>query len=599
MWRRALVSKPGLFYSKERYILLISKHTIVCFALTKLYSNIMIDFPWFKHYPKDVSHEIKLYDYNSINELFELSCNKYSDRVAFENMGVTLTYKELGELSRDFAAYLQDGLGLKKGERIAIQMPNLLQFPIAFFGALRAGLIVVNTNPLYTPREMEHQFKDAEISAIVIVANFASNLEKVLQQIDIKHIIITQLGDRLGLVKGPLINFVVKRIKKMVPNYHISKAISFNNTLQKGKVMKYIKPAITNTDVAVLQYTGGTTGISKGAKLSHGNIVAHNSMITQWFKSYMNPDGSDIIITAIPMYHIFALTVNGVLMFSTGVKNVLITNPKDMNGFVKELKKHKFTIITGVNTLFNGLLNTPGFKDIDFSHLHGAIGGGMAVQDIVAKRWKEVTGTGLVEGYGLSETSPVLCCNPLDGTHRLGSIGLPVPNTEVAIFDDEGNQLQEGTGEICARGPQVMSGYWQKNNDGVFFPGGWFRTGDIGSMDVDGFFKIVDRKKDMIKVSGFNVFPNEIENVLAAHPKVLEVAAIGISDVKSGEVIKVYIVKKDQSLTVDEIKKYCYENLTNYKVPKFFEFRNELPKSNVGKILRRVLKEELLATAVI
>ena len=343
----------------------------------------------------------------------------------------------------------------------------------------------------------------------------------------------------------------------------------------------------------MLQYTGGTTGIAKGAQLSHGNLIAHNSMITEWFKPYMNKNADNLIVTGIPMYHIFALSVNGLLMFSTGVKNVLITNPRDMEGFCKELKKHKFTILTGVNTLFNGMLNNPHFKDLDFSHLHGAVGGGMAVQDVVAKKWKEVTGTALVEGYGLSETSPVLCCNPLDGKHRLGTIGLPVPSTEVAAFDEAGNQLPQGeTGELCARGPQVMSGYWKKDNEGVFFPGGWFRTGDIGLMDADGFFKIVDRKKDMIKVSGFNVFPNEIENVVAAHPKVLEVAAIGVPDAKSGEVIKIFVVKKDQSLTEEELIKYCHENLTNYKVPKHVEFRKELPKTNVGKILRRALKEE-------
>jgi long-chain acyl-CoA synthetase len=557
----------------------------------------MVDFPWFKNYPEGVSKEIKLYEYASILELFELNCEKYNKRIAFENMGVSMTFSQLDERSRNFAAYLQEGLGLKKGERIAIQMPNLLQFPVAFFGALRAGLIVVNTNPLYTPREMEHQFKDAEISAIVIVANFACNLEKVLRNMKIKHIIITQLGDMLGL-KGTIVNLVVKYVKKMVPEYHIPQALSFKRTIAEGAEQKYTKPEVTVNDVAVLQYTGGTTGISKGAKLSHGNIIAHNSMITEWFKPYMNKQSDNIIITAIPMYHIFALTVNGMLMFSSGVKNVLITNPKDIKGFCAELKKHKFTIMTGVNTLFNGLLNNPDFKDLDFSHLHGAVGGGMAVQDIVAKRWKEVTGTALVEGYGLSETSPVLCCNPLDGTHQLGTIGLPMPSTEVAIFDDNGKQLSQGeVGEICARGPQVMSGYWQKDNEGVFFPDGWFRTGDIGIMDADGFFKIVDRKKDMIKVSGFNVYPNEIENVIATNPKVLEVAAIGLPDVKSGEVIKVYIVKKDQSLTEEELKKYCHENLTNYKVPKFVEFRTELPKSNVGKILRRVLKEEQAAVA--
>lgn len=556
----------------------------------------MKDFPWFKNYPAGTPREINLYDYDSLVDIFEKSCAKYKDRVAFTNMGKNMTYGEVDQLSRDFAAYLQ-GLGMKKGDRIAIQMPNLLQFPVAFFGALRAGLIVVNTNPLYTPREMEHQFKDAGVTAIVIVANFASNLEKILQSTSIKHIIVTELGDMLGGLKGSIVNFVVKYIKKMVPAYALPNIISFNSALRDGKSKSFQKPAITNSDMAVLQYTGGTTGISKGAQLSHGNIVAHNSMITEWFRPYLSKGGEDIIITAIPMYHIFALTVNGVLMFSTGVKSVLITNPRDIPGFCKELKKHKFTIVTGVNTLFNGLLNNPSFRELDFSALHGAVGGGMAVQDVVAKRWNEVTGKPLVEGYGLSETSPVLCCNPLDGNHRLGTIGLPMPSTEVAIFDDNGNQLAQGeTGEICARGPQVMSGYWQKDNEGVFFQGGWFRTGDIGRMDPDGFFKIVDRKKDMIKVSGFNVFPNEIENVIAGHPKVLEVAAIGVPDAKSGEVIKVFIVKKDQSLSEEELKKYFHENLTNYKVPKHVVFRAELPKTNVGKILRRALKEEEAAS---
>lgn len=400
----------------------------------------------------------------------------------------------------------------------------------------------------------------------------------------------------LGGLKGMLVNFVVKNIKKMVPSFHLAGVISFNIVIAKGASLNYTKPSISINDIAVLQYTGGTTGVAKGAQLSHANIVSHNSMITEWFKPYMNKNGGDIIITAIPMYHIFALTVNGMLMFSTGVKNVLITNPRDIPGFVKELRKHKFSIVTGVNTLFNALLNNPDFKNLDFSALKGGVAGAMAVQDVVAKKWKEVTGTTLVEGYGLSETSPVLCCNPLDGTHQAGTIGVPMPSTEIAIFDDNGNRLAQGEpGEICALGPQVMSGYWQKDNDDVFFPGGWFRTGDIGVMNADGFFKIVDRKKDMIKVSGFNVYPNEIENVISMHPKVLEVAAIGVTDVKSGEVIKAFIVKRDQSLTEEEIKKFCHENLTNYKVPKYFEFRTELPKTNVGKILRRVLKEEVAA----
>lgn len=550
------------------------------------------EFPWLDRYPAGVDKKIPLYEYSSLLDLFDQCMKKYGDKIAYENMGATLTFKQVDEQSRNFAAYLQN-LGLKKGERIAIQMPNLLQFPIAFIGALRAGLIVVNTNPLYTPREMEHQFRDAGVSAIVIVANFAANLEKIIKNTSIRFVILTELGDQLGDLKGMVVNFVVRTVKKMVPPFNLPQAIPFRKVLREGARLPYTQPDLTHNDVAVLQYTGGTTGISKGAKLSHANLIAHNSMIVQWFKPYISKKRDDIMITAIPMYHIFALTVNGLLMFTMGVKNVLITNPRDIPGFVKELRKHKFTIVTGVNTLFNGLLNNPDFKNLDFSQLHGAVGGGMAVQDAVARKWEQVTGKPLVEGYGLSETSPVLCCNPLDGTHKMGTIGLPMPNTEVAIFDDHGNQLGQGeVGEICARGPQVMSGYWEKNNEGVFFPGGWFRTGDIGLMDEDGFFKIVDRKKDMIKVSGFNVFPNEIENVIAEHPKVLEAAAIGVPHEKSGEVIKVFVVKKDESLTEEELKKFFHENLTAYKIPKYIEFRNELPKTNVGKILRRALKEE-------
>lgn len=551
------------------------------------------NFPWFRQYPDGVQHAIHLYDFPSMLEFLDKCLTNHRDKVAYENMGATLTFGQLDEKSRSFAAYLQHGLGLKKGDRIAIQMPNLLQFPIAFIGAIRAGLIVVNTNPLYTAREMEHQFKDSDAKCIVIVANFAFNLEKIIKETNIKHVIVTELGDQIGGLKGALVNFVVKYIKKLVPAYKIANVIKFNDTLAQGAGMQYTRPQLGIDDVAVLQYTGGTTGVSKGAKLSHGNLIAHNAMITQWFKPYLSQGGEELVITAIPMYHIFALTVNGLLMLHAGVKNVLITNPRDMKGFIKELGKHRFTIITGVNTLFNGMLHNPDFAKLNFSSLKGTVAGGMALQDAVARKWKEVTGTALVEGYGLSETSPVLCCNPLDGTHKLGTIGLPMPSTEVAIFDEQGNQLPQGeVGEICARGPQVMSGYWEKDNEGVFFPGGWFRTGDIGLMDEQGFFKIVDRKKDMIKVSGFNVYPNEIENIIATNSKVLEVAAIGVPDEHSGEVIKIFVVKKDPSLTENELIGFCRENMTKYKVPKLVEFRDELPKSNVGKILRRVLKEE-------
>lgn len=556
------------------------------------------EFPWFKHYPAGIPNEIGPLEYNSLVELFDAASKRYADRVAYDNLGATITFREVDRLSTAFAAYLQKELGLKKGDRIAIQMPNLLQFPVAFIGAMKAGLIVVNTNPLYTPREMEHQFKDAGISAVLILDNFASHLESILGKIPAKHIIVTRMGDMMGTMKGMLVNFVVKTIKKMVPAYHIPNAISFKEVIRKGLTFTLDRPKTDVEDLVLLQYTGGTTGVAKGAQLSHRNIIAHNMMITHWFKPYLDAAKENIMITALPMYHIFGLTVNGALMYSTGVKNVLITNPRDIPGFVKELKKHKFTIITGVNTLFNGLMNNEHFKEVDFSHLHGAVAGAMAVQDAVADRWEKITKTAIVEGYGLSETSPVLCCNPLDGKHKRGTIGIPMPSTEVGIFDDDGNQLAQGeTGEICARGPQVMRGYWQNSNEGVFFHNEWFRTGDIGVMDTDGFFKIVDRKKDMIKVSGFNVYPNEIENVLASNPKVLEVAAIGVPDPKSGEVIKVFIVKRDQSLSEDELRAFCHANLTNYKVPKYFEFRTELPKTNVGKILRRALKEQEAAKA--
>ena len=551
------------------------------------------DFPWYSKYPTGIPKSIGPMEYGSLIELFEVSSKKFKDKVAFVNMGQELTFGEVNALSTSFAAFLQKELGLVKGDRIAIQLPNVLQFPIALIGAWKAGLIVVNTNPLYTPREMEHQFKDAGIAAVVILENFAHNLESILDKIPARHVIITGLGDMLGTIRGGIVNFVVRKIRNLVPAFNIPNAIGFNHALAIGKGKSLEKPSVDIEDLAVLQYTGGTTGVAKGAQLSHRNIIAHNMMVSHWFKPYLKAGRQDIMITAIPMYHIFGLTVNGVLMYSSGVKNVLITNPRDIPGFVKELKKHNFTILTGVNTLFNALLNHPDFKECNFSFLHGAIGGAMAVQDVVASKWQEVTGTPIVEGYGLSETSPVLCCNPLDGKHRLGTIGLPMPSTEVAIFDDDGKQLAQGeTGEICARGPQVMRGYWQKDIEGVFFDKAWFRTGDIGIVDDQGYFKIVDRKKDMIKVSGFNVFPSEVENVLASHPKVLEVAAIGITDAKSGEVIKAFVVKKDQSLTEEELRAYCHENLTNYKVPKFFEFRPELPKSNVGKILRRALKEE-------
>jgi len=552
------------------------------------------DFPWVKYYADGTPAEIGPLEFENIPELLAVSSKKFADREAFHCMGRSLTYAEVDRLSDNFGAYLQNELGLVKGDRVGIQLPNVLQFPVALFGCWKAGLIVVNTNPLYTPREMEHQFRDAGVSAVIILENFAYNLQQIRDKIPARHVIITGLGDMLGTIKGGIVNFVVRKVKKLVPAYDLPGAIPFSKVLSAGVSMKLSKTKMSADDIAVLQYTGGTTGVAKGAQLAHRNLIAHNMMVTHWFRPYLSAgQKEDIMITAIPMYHIFALSVNGLLMYYSGVKNVLITNPRDIPGFVKELKKHRFTILTGVNTLFNALLQNEEFKTCDFVPLHGAVGGAMAVQDVVAQKWQELTGKPIVEGYGLSETSPVLTCNPLNGKHKRGTIGLPMPSTEVAIFDDDGNQLPQGeTGEICARRPQVMRGYWQQDNDGVFFHKAWFRTGDIGLMDEQGFFKIVDRKKDMIKVSGFNVFPSEIENVVSGHPKVHEVAAIGIPDEKSGEVIKVYIVKRDASLTEEEVKAYCQKNLTAYKVPKFIEFRKELPKTNVGKILRRALKEE-------
>lgn len=553
----------------------------------------MSTFPWIASYPKGIPAQIEENLPESLLEIYQKAFDQYADREAFENMGKVLTYKQLDEMSTAFAAYLQNALGLEKGDRIAIQMPNCLQYPVALVGTQKVGLIVVNTNPLYTPREMEHQFNDAQVKAIVIMANFAHNLQEVLDKTSIKHIIITELGDMLGYLKGKLVNFIVKRVKKMIPPFSLPGAISFKSALAQGVRLPYSQPEIKSSDTVYLQYTGGTTGVSKGATLSHAHVVAHTIQVNYWFIPLLEIGKKEVMITAIPMYHIFALNVNFTFMLHIGAKNVLITNPRDMPGFVKELKKHRFTLMTGVNTLFNGLLNQKDFKNLDFSGLKSAMAGGMALQDFVARKWEEVTKSPLVEGYGLSETSPVISANPLDGTHKIGTIGLPLPSTELAIMDEQGNALAQGeVGEICVRGPQVMNGYWGMDNSNVFFEGDWFRTGDIGIMTEDGFFKIVDRKKDMILVSGFNVFPNEVENVIADHPKVSEVAVIGILDANSTECVKAFVIKADESLTEGELKAHCKQGLTNYKRPKFVEFRQELPKNNVGKILRRVLKEE-------
>jgi long-chain acyl-CoA synthetase len=549
-------------------------------------------FPWFAHYPEGQAHEINPEHYKSIVALLEEGFAKFGSHVAYENMGKKLTFDEIDEYSTQFASYLQNVAGLEKGDRIAIQMPNLLQYPIALFGALKAGLIVVNTNPLYTPREMNHQFKDSGSVAIVIVANFAHNLEDIIKDTTIKTVIVTELGDMLGGFKKWLVNFVVKKIKKMVPAYNLPGAISFQKALNEGKKHEFTNIELSTKDVAFLQYTGGTTGVSKGAVLTHGNITGNVLQCDEIFLD--TNEGEELVVTALPLYHIFALTVNCFLMFQMGAHNLLITNPRDMPGFIKELKKVQMSVFTAVNTLFIGLMNNPEFKNVDFSKLKYTIGGGMAVQNFVADKWKAVTGHPLAEGYGLSETSPLVTCNPLDGTERKGTIGLPAPSTDVAIKDEEGKDVPIGErGEICCRGPQVMPGYWQRPTETkeVFFDD-WFRTGDIGIMDNEGFVKIVDRMKDMILVSGFNVYPNEVEDVIADLENVLEVAVIGVPDEKSTEGVKAFVVKANDSASEEEIIAHCKENLTGYKRPKHIEFIDELPKSNVGKILRRMLRDK-------
>ena len=551
-----------------------------------------VSYPWFDHYPPSVPHEIDTDQYSSIVDLLEKCIKKYGERVAFECMGATLTFQELDRESANFAAYLQH-IGLSSGARVALQMPNLLQYPVAMLGALRAGLIVVNINPLYTAREMKHQLEDSGAEAIVILANFAHNLDKISHELPLKHIIVTQIGDMLGSLKGGMVNLVVKYVKKMVPAYRLPTATTFKETLRQGQQHSLQPPAIKQEDIAFLQYTGGTTGVAKGAVLTHGNLLANMGQISVCMKVRLK-EQEETMITALPLYHIYALTVNCLCMMEIGAKNVLITNPRDMKAFIKELKKHPFSVITGVNTLYNALLHQPDFTTIDFSHLKVASAGGMAVQKVVAERWKAATGVAIAEGYGLTETSPVLTTNHIDGSERIGSIGLPVPNTQLLIADEDGKEVPLGEpGEIYAKGPQVMREYWQRpdETEQVFTEDGWFKTGDVGVMGKDGCIKIVDRKKEMINVSGFNVYPNEIEDVVAAHDKVLEVGAIGVPNERSTEVVKIFVVKKDESLSAEELLAYCRENMTPYKVPKFIEFTDELPKSNVGKILRRLLRD--------
>jgi long-chain acyl-CoA synthetase len=552
--------------------------------------------PWLKSYPEGVPAEIDLGDYTSIVDIFRQSCDEYRDRTAYLNFDCALTFGELDRLSRDFAAWLQ-AKGMRKGDRIALMMPNILQYPVALFGAMRAGMVIVNTNPMYTPRELRHQLQDSGARAIVIVENFAHVLQKVRDEVPVEQVITTRIGDLLGFPKGLLLNFALKYVKKAIPGFRLSGATGFNDVLAEGSKLALDPVRLQLDDLAFLQYTGGTTGVAKGAMLTHRNLVANMLQSKAWMISADLGQDVEIVISALPLYHIFALTANCLVYMAMGGVNVLITNPRDMPGFIKELKKVPFTFIPGVNTLFNGLLNTPGFADLDFSTLKGALGGGMAVQRAVAERWREVTGTPLVEAYGLTETSPAACINPMNIEGFNGCIGLPIPSTDCAIMNDAGELLPQGeVGELVIRGPQVMKGYWQRPEETakVITDDGWLRTGDVAMMTEDGFFKIVDRKKDMILVSGFNVYPNEIEDVIAHHPKVLEVAVIGVPDAKSNEAVKVFIVKADPSLTEDEVRAYCAEQLTGYKRPRHIEFRDELPKSNVGKILRRELRDEEL-----
>jgi len=552
----------------------------------------MTEFPWHKQYPASVDREVNYEAYSSIVDLFDESVKKFGSAVAFECMGKTMTYSELDKLSIQFANYLTQSLKLEMGSRVAIQMPNILQYPVAMFGALRAGMVVVNTNPLYTPSEMKHQFNDSGADVIVIVENFAANLEKIRSEIQAKHIVTTELGDLLGGLKGFIVNAVVKHVKKIVPAFSIPGSVSFKNTLAKGAAFTFKPVKLNLSEPAFLQYTGGTTGVSKGAELTHGNIVANMQQISAWMKPKLR-DREEIVITALPLYHIFALTVNCLAMLKIGAHNVLITNPRDMKAFIGELAKKKFTVITGVNTLFNGLLNQDAFKALDFSALKIAVGGGMAVQKATAEKWKSLTGVPLAEGYGLTETSPVASCNAIDGTERIGTIGVPLPNTEIMIADDFGNSLPIGErGEIFIKGPQVMKGYWNRPEETAnVMHGDWFKSGDIGVMDTDGFVKIVDRKKEMILVSGFNVYPNEVEDSIASCPGVIEVGVIGMPDPKSTEKVVAYVVRKEDSLTPEKVIQHCKNSLTNYKVPKEVYFTDELPKSNVGKILRRKIKE--------
>ena len=547
---------------------------------------------WLKNYPAGVPAEINPDEYPSLLELLEQSCTRFADLPAFTSMGKTITYREYAQRARDFAAWLQFA-GLKQGDRIALMSPNALQYPIALYGALRAGLTIVNTNPLYTARELEHQLKDSGAKAIVILENFAHTLADVIADTAVEHVVVTGVGDQLGWPKSAIVNLVMRRVRKQVPPYSLANATRFNDALERGRFLPLAPVTLTHDDTAFLQYTGGTTGVAKGAMLTHRNMVANVLQSASWIGTQARP-GEDVIITALPLYHIFALTANWIVFIRFGAHNILIVNPRDFPAFVQELRKQTFSYISGVNTLFNALLNTPGFESVDFSELRITLGGGMAVQRAVAERWKKATGNPLTQAWGLTETSPAACINPF-GMDFNGSIGLPIPSTEISIRTDDGKELGVGEiGEICVRGPQVMRGYWKRPDETAqVMLGDWLRTGDIGRIDEEGFVYIEDRKKDMILVSGFNVYPNEVESVAATHPGVLEVAAVAQPDERSGEVVALFVVRKDPNLTEQQLIDHCRTELTNYKVPRHVYFRNELPKTNVGKILRRALRDEL------
>ena len=549
--------------------------------------------PWLDNYPSGVPTGIDINEYPSIVAVLDRATIDYRDRPAFTNFGKSLSYADIDRLSRQFAAYLLGELKLKKGDRVAIMMPNCLQYPVAIFGVLRAGLTVVNVNPMYTARELRHQLEDSGARAIVVLDNFGSTVQEVLEHVPNVRAITTGIGDMLGFPKGAIINFVLKHVKKMVPEDRIEGAVRFRDALTLGQMHALPEIALGHGDIAFLQYTGGTTGVAKGAMLTHANMVANMQQVGAWITTQLVP-GKEVAIAALPLYHIFSLTACAMVFMRIGANSILVTNPRDMPEFVKLLKSVPFSILPGVNTLFNGLLNTPGFDQVDFSKLHLTLGGGMAVQRAVADKWKQVTGVTLVEAYGLTETSPAVCINPLDLKEFNGSIGLPIPSTDVCVKDDDGNVLATGqVGELCVKGPQVMKGYWQRPEETakVIDADGWLHTGDMARIDDKGFVYIVDRKKDMILVSGFNVYPNEVEDVVAAMPGVLEVAAIGVPDERSGEAVKLFVVRKDPSLTAEQIKAYCRETLTGYKQPRHIEFRTELPKTNVGKILRKELRD--------